>query len=133
MALERSSDSHNFAGIYTIIADAVRCSQPFDYTDANPLPGVNYYRLKMTDANGRISYSKIIALINGKKGFALMNIAPNPVTGKSFELNVTAASQANMEVHVLDLMGRVVQKQKVMLVAGYNSIKMNVSELSGGI
>jgi len=51
--LERSADARNFSSVYSITADAVRCGQPFDYTDAQPLAGMNYYRLKITDADGR--------------------------------------------------------------------------------
>ena len=54
MSLERSADNRTFTGITTITADALRCEQPFSFTDNSPLKGTNYYRLKMTDANGKI-------------------------------------------------------------------------------
>ena len=61
-----------------------------------------------------------------------MNIAPNPVTGNSFKLNATAAVQTKMEIQVSDLMGRIVQKQTVILAAGDNNINMNVANLAPG-
>ncbi len=132
LSLERSADARTFNNIYSVTADAVRCAQPFDYTDAQPLTGINYYRLKITDADGKITYSNVIALLNGAKGFELISIAPNPVTGSSFKLNATAAVQTKMEVQVSDVTGRIVKRQTITMAAGYSSIDMNVGELARG-
>ena len=132
LTLERSADARNFTGVYTISATALRCAQPFDYADAQPLAGMNYYRLKIADANGKITYSNIIALLNATKGFELLNIAPNPVTSGSFKLNATAAAPTKVETVISDVQGRVVSRQTITLIAGYNSIDMNVSNLTKG-
>ncbi len=132
LSLERSADARNFSSIYSITATALRCQQPFDYSDAQPLNGMNYYRLKMTDADGKITYSNTIALLNAAKGFELMSIAPNPVTGGTFKLNATAATPTKMELVISDMMGRVVKRQTVSLIAGYNSINMNITNLAAG-
>ncbi len=132
LTLERSSDAANFTAIYTIVADAVRCYQPFDYQDATPGAGKNYYRLKMTDENGKFTYSNIIAILNEVKGFEVLNIAPNPVTTGRFKLNVTSAENTKMNVVIVDMQGRVVQQQTVSMVAGYNSLDMNVINLAAG-
>ena len=112
MTLERSAGSSGpFAGINTLTADAVRCNQPFNYTDAQPLPGMNYYRLKIVDATGKISYSSIVALLNAVKGFEIVNIAPNPVSSNGiFKLNVTSAQATTMEIVISDMQGRVVNR-----------------------
>ena len=132
LSLERSADARNFTQIYTTNATALRCAQPFDYTDAQPLAGINYYRLKMVDADGKITYSNTIALINASKGFELLSIAPNPVTKGIFKLNATAARQTKTEVVISDMQGRVVNRQTIILVAGYNSVDMNVDQLAPG-
>ena len=132
LTLERSADARNFTQVYTTNATALRCAQPFDYTDAQPLAGINYYRLKMVDADGKITYSNTIALINASKGFELLSIAPNPVTKGIFKLNATAARQTKTEVVISDIQGRVVNRQRIILVAGYNSIDMNVDQLAPG-
>ena len=132
LTLERSADARNFTGVYTTNATAIRCAQPFDYTDAQPLAGMNYYRLKMVDADGKITYSNTIALLNASKGFELLNIAPNPVTSGSFKLNATAAAATKVETVISDMQGRVVSRQTITLIAGYNSIDMNVSNLAKG-
>jgi len=132
LVLERSGDARNFNSIYSITATALRCQQPFDHTDAQPLAGMNYYRLKMIDADGKITYSNTIALLNATKGFALMNIAPNPVAGNSFKLNATAAATTKMDLVISDMAGRIMRRQTVVLSAGYNSLTINIDDLAAG-
>lgn len=132
MVLERSADSRNFTAINSITADAVRCNQPFDYTDIDPLKGMNYYRLKMTDADGKVSYSNIVALLNAVKGFDIISIAPNPVVDGNFKLNVASAQAGKMDIAIFDMQGRLVNKQNLSLIAGYNNVPVNITNLSPG-
>jgi len=132
MILERSVDGRNYNGIYSVTATALQCQQPFNYTDNQPAAGVNYYRLKMTGANGKTTYSTVVSLINAAKGFQLQNIAPNPVISGNFKLNISSAQKTNMEIIISDMQGRIMQKQTVVMIAGFNSMNMNVSGLAKG-
>ncbi len=132
MILERSADSRNFSEINSITADAARCNQPFDYTDADPLNGMNYYRLKMIDADGKTGYSSIVALLNAAKGFDIISIAPNPVTHGNFKLQVASAENSKMEIVIFDMQGRLVNRQSVAVIAGSNSIPIHIENLSAG-
>jgi hypothetical protein len=132
LTLERSADSRNFSSIYSITATALRCQQPFSYTDTRVLPGMNYYRLKMEDANGVVTYSSIVALLNRDKGFEVVNITPNPVTDGAFKLNISASQITKMQVIVADMQGRVLSSKTVTLSAGFNAIDMNAANLAKG-
>jgi hypothetical protein len=132
MTLERSADSRNYTGINTITADAARCQQPFDYTDANPLNGMNYYRLKIVDADGKVTYSTTVALLNAVKGFDIISIAPNPVVADNFKLNLASAVSGKMEIIIFDMQGRLVNRQSISLIAGFNSLPVNVANLAAG-
>jgi len=132
MVLERSADARNYSFIYSITADAARCQQPFDYTDADPLKGMNYYRLKITDADGRVTYSTTVALLNAVKGFDIISIAPNPVVSDHCNLNVASAQAGKMELSIFDMQGRLVNRQSISLVAGFNSLPVNVGNLAAG-
>lgn len=130
--LERSTDGRNYSSIYSIFATALRCQQPFDYTDNQPAKGINYYRLKMTDADGKVTYSTTVTLINAVKGIDVMNIAPNPIVNNAFNLKVSAAVKTNMQIVITDVQGRILQQQSVNLAAGFNSIPVNVGRLAAG-
>ncbi len=130
--MERSTDGRNYNSIYSIFATAVRCQQPFNYTDNTPTKGINYYRLKMTDADGKVTYSSIVSLINATKGMDVMNIAPNPIVNAAFNLKISAAEKTQMEVVITDMQGRIMQKQILSLTAGFNIIPMSVRNLAAG-
>ena len=132
MVLERSSDVRNYTPVYNITATALQCQQPFSFTDANPAKGVNYYRLKLTDATGKTTYSSVVSLINAASGIDILNITPNPIVGGTFSLKLSAAQKTNMEVMITDMQGRVMQKQVVNAVAGFNVVPVDVRSLSAG-
>jgi len=132
MELERSSDGRTYTSVYSITATALQCQQPFNHTDVQPAAGVNYYRLKLTDANGKVTYSSIVSLINATKGFDIRSIAPNPIVGGKFNLQVSAAQSANMQLVITDMQGRTLQQQNASLTAGFNVVPVNVRSLAAG-
>lgn len=132
MLLERSSDGRTYTPVNSITATALQCQQPFGYTDAAPAKGVNYYRLKLTDVNGKTTYSSIVSLINASSGIDVLNIAPNPIVGGRFTLKVSAAKAMNMELVITDMQGRAMQKQVLNAAAGFNTIPVDVRSLAAG-
>ena len=132
LILERSADDIHFTGIYTIAAQALRCLMPFDYTDSTPLIGMNYYRLKIITTDDKITYSSIVVLKNNSISFDIMNIVPNPVTNGNFKLNVSNDEATVMDLLIIDMKGMVVHRQLIHIMAGLNSINMNVSKLAAG-
>ncbi len=132
MTLERSADGRNYSGINTIVADAARCNQPFNYSDANPLKGMNYYRLKMLDDNGKVTYSSIVALLNAAKGFEIVSIAPNPVVGDQLNLNIASSKSEKIDLQLYDMQGRMISRHTISVIAGFSSIKLNVAQLAAG-
>jgi hypothetical protein len=132
MNLERSTDANNFFGIKNIIADATQCLQAFNYTDELPLAGINYYRLKMTDANDKISYSPPIVLLNNKSSFEINGLIPNVVSSHAV-LNVTAAQNTIAGVVVTDVNGRTIQRYRYNLNTGTNRLELQLSNLTAGV
>jgi hypothetical protein len=132
MVLERSSDARNFSSIYSITADALTCLQPFVFNDANPLNGISYYRLKVIDIDGKIGYSTVVALLNALKGYEIINLTPNPVTGDYFALNITSAIPLKVDFQITDMQGRLVKRFTAPLTAGFNSIPVNTNKLAAG-
>ena len=63
--IERSNSGSNFQTIGTI--KAVGKAAGYNFTDANPLNGTTYYRLKINDTDGKFTYSNVLSLAaNGK-------------------------------------------------------------------
>ncbi|MEI2748551.1 MAG: T9SS type A sorting domain-containing protein [Ferruginibacter sp.] len=133
MTVERSNDGRNYQPIHNITADEVRCRQAFNYTDAAPGKGMNYYRLRVTDADGKAAYSKIIGLISETNGLSVVNIFPNPVEAASqVTLNLASAEKTNISIVVLDKTGRVMLKKQAAVIAGSNQVAIPVEGLAKG-
>jgi hypothetical protein len=127
--LQRSPNSVTFTTINSATVTPVQCAAPFSFTDAQPLSGVNYYRVKVIDLDGAVSYSKIAAVrFNGSEPIKVVpTIAVNDV--KVFYESVTAGTSSWI---VYDMAGRAVSKSNVNLVKGQNTITINVANLMKG-
>lgn len=128
----RSADGRNFNSINSFTATQARCAQPFDFTDANPLPATNYYRLRMTEADGNVSYSVIVAVINRETGFELISLMPTLVKDGRSVLSVTSASKQKMEVVITDVLGKVVFSKTASADAGSSTFELDIRNLAGG-
>lgn len=62
---ERSTDSIHFEAIGALTEQTEKGSTlEFTFQDKTPLSGVSYYRIKQTEANGKISYSQVCSIVN---------------------------------------------------------------------
>ena len=131
--LQRSSDGSNYTPIYSFAASKDRCENPFDFTDVVPADGKNYYRLKLIDVDGKVSYSNIVLLIQKTAHFDVVYLYPNVVNNQISVLKINTAKKENITVSVSDFTGRVVQKQSISLQIGLNQIPVQTTGLSAGI
>ena len=131
ISLERSADGRSFKSLQDQTATAARCLQGFNYVDATPLAGYNYYRLKTVTLNGKVKFSTIVVLLNKEKGFELISIAPNPVQNTAI-LSLTTVKGGKIEISVSDVSGKIISKQSTIVIAGNNPINMNLASLSAG-
>ena len=130
--IERGTDGKNFNVINTFSASQLRCLQAFDLTDAKPLNGLNYYRLKMIDVDGKASYSNIVVLVNKESGFEIASLTPTLIHKEKAVLSLTATQKTNVTIIVTDIAGKLVQKQTASLNNGTNNIQMNFDQLAAG-
>lgn len=130
--LESSKDAGTFTTIYT---EAAQNKATYSYVDDNAARNrnrINYYRLKMIDADGTVKYSNIVALLNNLQGIEIVSLAPNPVKDKTI-LNVTSAGISKMHINILDAAGRNVSTNEYGLTVGSNQLEMNLENLSSGM
>lgn len=102
--VERSNDSRSFYKIGEVAgmgnSNTVRI---YLLNDLQPLPGMNYYRLKQLDISGRFTYSNTILIRNSKE--QELAIYPNPVTTK---LLVKGINDTNNVFAIKNSVGQVV-------------------------
>lgn len=113
--LERSASGIQFEEVARIKgAGTTNVQQTYSYVDANPFPNETYYRLKQTDFDGTLEYSKIIRVETGKAATRQLVVYPNPNEGNEFTLTLDNAT--SFQVSEVEIM----TQQNVML-ASYSS------------
>mgnify|MGYP000955664216 FL=1 len=113
MAVEKSAEGWRWEEIGRVAgAGTTTLPQSYTLSDDKPLPGLNYYRLRQVDFDGRFEYHKTIA-VDFKGGLSgSLHLFPSPAKD---HLNVTlpAAAQQDSELWLLDAQGRVLQRRVV--------------------
>lgn len=130
--VQRSTDGVHYTTINSIAASQVRCSQPFEYIDDKPENGINYYRIKMIDADGKATQTNVVTLVLKLKGADVLGIFPNPVVNDNAVLKLNAFEKVQAMITITDFTGRVVKTQTVQLIPGENRVVLNVYSLAKG-
>ncbi|UKN03649.1 T9SS type A sorting domain-containing protein [Paracrocinitomix mangrovi] len=102
--IESSTDGVNYTAVGKVDGAGTSSSTlQYTFTDKNPEIGVNYYRLRQTDFNGKISYSDPVAVNCGE---SLFSIYPNPTENT---LNVSGLGNlpGNYKFELTDMLGRI--------------------------
>ena len=130
--LERSSDGKEWNQIAFVNGNGTSVSQKeYTATDNTPLKGVNYYRLKQIDNDGRFEYSSTVSVkfSNNSLGFSFY---PNPAKG---QLNILLET-IETNVAVLKLMasnGTTVKTVSVNKGNSNSNLLLATDKLSPGI
>lgn len=123
--IERSSDGRQFMVLGTL--PAAGKPSTYAYMDVATPAGTQYYRLRVTDRDGAVSYSHIIAVARNGKSAA--QLYPNPA-GNTVVIEVKGT--AGHTIQVTDLSGRIV-KTIAVLQPGDSSLSVDISDLVSGI
>jgi hypothetical protein len=106
-SIERSADGAEYAEIGQVKGAGTSYEpQDYTYTDARPLQGKNYYRLRQVDFDGRFSYSPVVTATIGKSGG--LSLAPVP-TLHSLRVQLDEPSSEEGVWEVFDAAGRLAQ------------------------
>jgi len=111
--VEKSNSGFDFYSL-TKIAGAGNSTQQLKYsvTDISPFQGVNYYRLKQTDYDGKFDYSRVIS-VGVESSLSTNSIYPNPNEGKSFYVMLPKSGYRNILIKIQGLDGKTILSETV--------------------
>ena len=130
--IERSGNGFDYAELDRVKAMGTSSTDhDYVYIDKTPADGINYYRLRQVDFNGKYTWSNSISLNNQVNNFTV-NISPIPV---SDILNVllNTGSSGTVDIQVLDVFGNVRLHYQREANEGSNEIKTDVASLPPGV
>jgi hypothetical protein len=100
--IERSTDNINFKDIDTVAAvNNGEYTQDYNELDNSPANGTNYYRLRITNNDGDVTYSAIVSVTIVRGNAPLM--FPNPA---STFVNIRQGTELVKLINFYDILGR---------------------------
>jgi len=132
--VERSADARTFNWLLSVagLGDS-QLLQDYQAIDAAPLPGVNYYRLKQVDKDGRSQWSGIVSVnMNRAAGAPSVRLYPNPVSQVLY-ITITSTQELNSALHIYNAAGTRVISRSEPLIKGQNDLSVNVNTLAPGV
>ncbi len=135
--LERSSNGIDFSPIATINTGGQNGNSTqqlhYSHTDKSPLPGVNYYRLRITDIDSRFTYSSVAkASVSTDNG---ISIYPTVLSNDQMITLLSAQPITHASVELYDLSGRKIQATSLNTVVAANqpvSLPLTHQQLAKG-
>lgn len=131
--IERSADGIDFSGIGKVAASQNYSStSKYQYTDAAPAAGDNYYRLKMTDIDGAYTYSSV-KKISSSVVVTSVSCYPNPVVNQVNVKMEHVKTAVSYRYNVIAVDGRVLQSGVMNVGSGTTQNSINVSSAPKGV
>ncbi len=123
--LERSKDAIHFETTLTVTAKANSVIADYNYTDAQPLSGWNYYRLRAKDHQNKTQVSSIVKVWMGKGAF--ISLLPNPASEK-IVIHLSGPSSIQ-QLQLVNTVGQVLRQLNTIQFLN----EINISNLQAGI
>jgi len=128
--IEHSTDGTNFIAIGLVAANGNSNHQVnYSFTHQAPKKGQNYYRILITDIDGKIQYSPIKSVRN--EGTADISIYPIPVRST---MNILINTDVNDRavLNILDGNGKLLLTKTANINTGNNTLSLNTDGLAAG-
>jgi hypothetical protein len=132
--VERSIDGIHFVTILTK-AGAGNSTQTISYSDIDRYPflGLNYYRLKQTDYDGKYTYSDIKTVkTDAESGDFMFELFPNPVQSL-LQVKFLSEIDEKYGFEIFDAYGQLIKKGVFESIEKSNHFKIDTQDLSKGI
>jgi hypothetical protein len=122
--VERSADGRNFVKLATVasLGKGITISN-YNWVDANPLMGENYYRIKVVPQVGKQRVSPIAMLTFDKQKPAMV-VYPNPTEGNDFSIKLSNLTKGSYQIIVTNAAGQQVLVKSIESLGGMKIERM---------
>lgn len=112
-------------------AGTVTSTQQYQFVDAQPTAGINYYRLKQVDQDGSYSYSSVIA-IESNVVIGQATIFPNPTKG-IVNYQYESTENDKFQISISNVLGKVLFTSNYTISKGINNIALDMTDYPSGM
>lgn len=123
--VERSANGLNF-NMQNIVTANTLSSSSYNYFDASPLKGVNYYRIRSIDKNGVSSLSQIVKITqySGRH----LSFYPNPFKGEKLNINMNNYPVGNYTLKMTTATGQLLFSHSINYSGGTASQSLDLGK-----
>ncbi|WP_147204714.1 T9SS type A sorting domain-containing protein, partial [Segetibacter aerophilus] len=130
--VEKSADGRVFELKKEIRVIKNQVEGSYHFTDLNPNPGENYYRVRSTAHSGRITLSKV-ASVNNIAEIENVRVFPNPIISNKIYVQSYNLPGGTYVIKLLSSLGQAIYAQSITHSGGsFNHIISLKTELSKG-
>ncbi|HEX8331268.1 MAG TPA: T9SS type A sorting domain-containing protein [Segetibacter sp.] len=128
--VEKSTNGQQFVKAVSVAATG---NIAYNWLDVMPANGMNYYRVKGISGNGEVKYSGV-ARVNMNSVKTGVTVYPNPLTDKSFNLQLNNKEKGTYTLRLINSAGQLVFSSVVSHSGGSSSQTVQLNkELPKGI
>ncbi len=129
--VEKSANGTNFVKVNTTAAKS-GTTNSYNFFDATPFSGANYYRIKAISLNGDVKYSSIVVVRLNTKG-TKVTLYPNPVKGENINLELTGLAKGNYNVSLFNQLGQQVLNRTITHNGTNATQTINIGSIASGV
>ncbi|HEX2845905.1 MAG TPA: hypothetical protein VHN59_05115 [Chitinophagaceae bacterium] len=126
--VQRAGHDQLFRRLLDVYGNDTACA--YQFTDNFPEKGENYYRLKLTEANGEVSFSKTIMVADKRE--AVSGLRLSGIAGDQLKVSVYSPP-GDISLFIVDASGRVVKSYNRRLLQTGETFSLPLQELIKGI
>lgn len=133
--VQRSENSDDWSDIATVDAKGPSTGiLEYLYTDANPLPDISYYRIKVVYVDGASRLSPRVRVLD-PASLRVLRIFPNPIPPErhSVRLIYLVNASTTMTIHLYDTTGKLVREYIIELTDVNTPIELPLQGLASGM
>lgn len=127
--IQRSENGKDFVSFYSLQSTG---RSVFNAQDSRQLNATNWYRLKLTDKQGVVFFSKTLAVLNSSASHFITGLFPNPVT-QDATISINSKVREKINLVIYSTSGKEMKTISGNVVPGNNLISINVNTLNAGV
>jgi len=131
-SIQRSANGLQYDLVQEVASSGSNLGGTYEWTDARPLSGVNYYWLSQTDFDGTQQHLGIQAVTLGKS-LNILNISPNPVKGDALAFTLDIQTDFEGTLEIINPDGHVISSASLALESGAQVVHHSLDDLPSGI
>ncbi len=126
--IEHSSNGNSWSVVTAVSSRGNNTS--YSVTDNNPIAGLNYYRLAITDVTGNVTYSSIVTV--DFSAICSISFFPNPVKERMM-VTLPQIHNASASLSLINLVGKVSRTIQLSNSNSGSKVTVDVAGLAKGI